>query len=447
MFRSYRPINNLQFFSKLIERTVLSRINAHMNANNLHCDAQFGYKKYHSTETMLLGLSDEVLQGFDNNRCTIVLFLDLSAAFDTIDIKILLEILQKEIGIVGSAIDWIEAFLTNRTQRVKIDNYFSDPLRVEFGVPQGSILGPNLFNVYTRSQKLVFQDRGYKSSSFADDANCRKQFSLIFQYDILKNDIASCMKNVEYWMNERKLKLNTEKTEIIIFHPSKLCDFVIINGTHFDHKCIRFSDVVKNVGFLLDKNMTLCKQVNKVVSHCYKLLKDIGSIRNTLTKKHTEMLVHSVITNRLDYCNSLYINLDAGNIFKLQKVQNSAARMVERKSRRTSARSIISNLHWLNVRSRVAFKILLLTYKSITNKCSSNLMLDFKTYNCRPNEYLMLDLKFAKTQYGRRTFAYTAPRLWNAIPVEIRSAPTTETFKRALKTFFFSNNDFVTTIL
>ena len=86
LFKSYRPINNLEFSSKLAERAVLKRINAHMTKHNLHRDSQFGYKKHHSTETMLLSLSDEILCGFDEDQCTIIMFLDLSAAFDTIDI-------------------------------------------------------------------------------------------------------------------------------------------------------------------------------------------------------------------------------------------------------------------------------------------------------------------------------------------------------------------------
>ena len=87
--KNYRPVNNLVFFSKLIERMVL---NTHMTINGLNCDTQFGYKKYHSTETMMWGIMNDVLAGFDNNKCTIVLFLDLSAAFDTIDIAKLLNI-------------------------------------------------------------------------------------------------------------------------------------------------------------------------------------------------------------------------------------------------------------------------------------------------------------------------------------------------------------------
>ena len=109
--KNYRPVNNLVFFSKLTERVVKRRTNVHMSVNALNSDNQFGYKIFHSTETMMLGVSDEVLMGFENNQCTIMVFLDLSAAFDTIDIDKLLEILHDEIGIRGAALKWFKSFL------------------------------------------------------------------------------------------------------------------------------------------------------------------------------------------------------------------------------------------------------------------------------------------------------------------------------------------------
>ena len=145
--KNYRPVNNLLFMSKLIERTVLSRLNTHMSHHNLHCDSNFGYKKFRSTETMMLGLVDEVLSGFDENECTIILFLDLSAAFDTIDFEKLLQILSDQIGIGGVALQWFRSFLIGRTQKVKIDHVFSKICEVLFGAPQGSVIGSKLFSI------------------------------------------------------------------------------------------------------------------------------------------------------------------------------------------------------------------------------------------------------------------------------------------------------------
>ena len=142
---------------------------------------------------MMIELLNEVLTGFDENKCTIVLFLDLSAAFDTIDITKLFSILEKDIGIRNNALKWFKSYLTERSQKVKINGYYSDSQLVKFGVTQGSVFGPRGFNYYVRLQPKLFNSCGFKTSSFADDTNGRKTFSLSFQYNIMKNEIPRCI--------------------------------------------------------------------------------------------------------------------------------------------------------------------------------------------------------------------------------------------------------------
>ena len=124
--KNYRPVSKLPFFSKLTERLVLHRLESHMDEHALHESTQFGYKQHHSTETMMRGMMDEILKGFDENKATIVIFLDLSAAFDTIDFDKVLEILREEIGITGNALKWFRSFLTGRKQCVKIEDQYFD---------------------------------------------------------------------------------------------------------------------------------------------------------------------------------------------------------------------------------------------------------------------------------------------------------------------------------
>ena len=439
--KNYRPVNNLVFLSKLTERVVKRRIDSHMGTNNLFNKRAFGYKSGHSTESMMTGLVNDVLTGFDENKCTVMVFLDLSAAFDTIDVDKLITILSEEIGLGGTALKWCKSFLTGRTQRVKINGEYSEKLDVKFGSVQGSVLGPKFFNIYVRSQPKVFLNSGFETSSFADDSNGSKTFSLKFQYNVLKNDVSQCVENVIKWMNAMSLKINPDKTEIILFHPKSMKDQVIIGGTMIGEECIRFSSEVKNVGVWLDNNLTMNKHVNTIVSHCYKLLKNIGRIRKIITKKHTEMLVHAVISSRLDYCNSLLFNISKSNMYKLQKVQNAAARLVAGTRKRQSVSGVLRDLHWLRVESRIIFKILLLVHKVVTGRCSENLNIKYKTFTCRPHEVLMLETKPAATKYGQRTFDYVAPRLWNALPPHIRCEENTDIFKRSVKTMLFDGTE------
>ena len=439
--KNYRPVNNLLFFSKLIERVVSKRLEEHMTVNCLHEQSQFSYKQHHNTETMMLGITDEVLRGFDNNLATIVIFLDLSAAFDTIDIDKLLQILNEEIGIGGVALEWFRSFLSGRTQRVKIGNEYSDSCEVPCGAPQGSVLGPKVFNINVRSQPLVFKYCMFSTSSFADDSNGRRSFALTFQFQIIKNEVVKCMEHIITWNNIHFMKINPDKTELLLLRPSSLNREVVIKGVLFGEQCIRFSNQVKNVGVWIDNNLCMNKHVNSIVSHCYKILKDIGRIKKYLSRIYLERFVHAVITSRLDYCNSLLVNINKDNLYKLQKVQNAAARLILGRRRRESATLALKELHWLKIEARITFKILLIVHKIIRGKCSSNLTLTYKQFNGRPCDYLLLNTPHFKTKYGKRVFEYNGSRLWNALSVEARAEEDTEKYKGMLKTLLFEGHD------
>ena len=289
----------------------------------------------------------------------------------------------------------------------------------------------------------MFRSSGFQSTAFADDSNGKKTFSICFQYNVLTHDVAKCIEKVTDWMNMMCLKINPDKTEIILFHPKSMSDLVVIRGTIVGKECIRYSREVKNVGVWVDEHLKLDKHINYIVSACYRYLKNIGRVRNILTKKHTETLVHAVISSRLDYCNSLLINIGSSKLYKLQKVQNAAARVVVCKRKRESVSDTLKELHWLRVESRVIFKVLLLVFKAIHGQCSQNLqqLLQYKRYNCRPQDLMMLETKNAKTKYGKRTFSYAGPRLWNALPLQIRTEENIESFKSKVKTLLFEGTE------
>ena len=223
--------------------------------------------------------------------------------------------------------------------------------------------------------------------------------------------------------------------------PASLNKEVLIKGVIFEEQCIRFSNEVKNVGVWLDKNLTMDKQVNQMVSHCYKILKDIGRIKKCLQQSHIERLVHAMISNRIDQYNSLYVNISKQNLYKLQKLQNAAAKLILGRGKRDSASAALKALHWLNVDARITFKILLLVFKVLKGQCSQNIELRYKTFNGRADDYLLLDTPNFKTAYGKRVFAYNGSRLWNALPVGVRMEDDVDKFKKSVKTILFEGNE------
>ena len=207
-----------------------------------------------------------------------------------------------------------------------------------------------------------------------------------------------------------------------------------------DGQCIRFSNQVKNVGVWIDCNLTMNKHVNSIVSHCYKILKDIGRVKKYLGRSQLERILHAVISSRLDQCNSLLVNMSKENLHKYQKLQNAAARLILGRRRRDSGTAALRELHWLNIETRITFKIILIVFKVLHGLCSENLTLQYKSFNGRPSDFLMLDTPIFNTKYGKRMFVYNGTRLWNALPVDFRMEENIDQFKKRLKTLLFDHH-------
>ena len=175
--KNYRPVSNLSFVSKILEKVVSSRIQTHMAMTNTSNPFQSAYKKLHSTETALLRIQNDVLMAMDNGKVTALTLLDLSAAFDTIDHTILLDRLHKWFGISGLALNWFSSYLSDRSQQIKLEDTFSSPVQLSFGVPQGSVLGPVLFSLYTTPLSTVIQGHSIPHHLYADDSQLYISFS------------------------------------------------------------------------------------------------------------------------------------------------------------------------------------------------------------------------------------------------------------------------------
>ena len=437
VFLNYRPIFNLQFLSKLIEKVVLHRLTDHMTKNGMHCHNQFGYKKCHSTETLLLEIVDETLIGFDRKTATILILLDMSAAFDTVDLNKLISILEHRIGLKGTVLAWFRSFLFGRKQKVLIHGVVSEILLTVFGVPQGSVLGPVLFNIYVASLADVAKGMGVFSSSYADDTNVRIKLSLQFQYYNITQRIPDIMKEVQLWMNTYFLKLNPGKTEIILLCPPQHRRSDKLLGAFIDNSCIRFSNTVKFLGVHMDTFLTFDSHVSAVASSSMYHLKNLSKIKRYLSQEDTKKLVHALISSKLDYCNSIVYGVNVSESSKLQAIQNRAARIVLGISPYTSVTDdMLYDLHWLKVDRRIIFKILLLVHKFFINSAPQWFGRQLVIINF--DERLLQKFYF-KSKSGRKAFSYVAPRFWNCLDRNIRMLDNTNKFKSSIKTVLFTN--------
>ncbi|XP_071803691.1 uncharacterized protein [Asterias amurensis] len=166
---NYRPVSNLPFIGKLLERLANKRLIEHFNINNLNEDLQSAYKKHHSTDRTLLKVHHDISTALSVNKACLLVLLDLSAAFDTIDQDRLMCVLERQFGVVGKAKAWFASYLSHRSQRINIGSFTSDEFPLRFGVPQGSVLGPILFNVYTAPLEAVITSYKIHYHKYADD--------------------------------------------------------------------------------------------------------------------------------------------------------------------------------------------------------------------------------------------------------------------------------------
>jgi hypothetical protein len=169
IMKNYRPVSNLSYISKVLERVVAARLKKYMTENHLDEVYQSAYKEGHSTETALVRVQNDILISLDKQNVCLLILLDLSAAFDTVQHDILLKRLKERLGIDGVALEWFKSYLTNRTQKVKIENAVSEAYLITCGVPQGSVLGPLLFTIYTAPLGDIIRRHGIEYHLYADD--------------------------------------------------------------------------------------------------------------------------------------------------------------------------------------------------------------------------------------------------------------------------------------
>ena len=175
--RNYHPISNLPFLSKILEKVVLHKRLYHLQQNNFSNPFQSAYGAGHSTETVLLRIVNDILSAVDNDK-KIVLLLDLSAAFDTIDHQILLSSLNSVFGIQSTALQWFQLYLSDRYQSTSVNNSSSSPLQLMYGVPHGSVLGPLLFLLYTTPLSDIIANHSVNHQLFADNTQLQKSAPL-----------------------------------------------------------------------------------------------------------------------------------------------------------------------------------------------------------------------------------------------------------------------------
>lgn len=245
----------------------------------------------------------------------------------------------------------------------------SDWFSLKCGVLQGSILGPVLFTLYAQPLVDIFNHHGILYHQYADDTQVYISFvDDVRGFEGARDRMERCISDVKAWLKNSFLKLNDSKTELIVFRKNCNGDD-ILHRVSIGSEVIASSETVKDLGVLLDSSCSMEHQINSVVKTCFYNISKLYKIRNYIDINVCKTMVHGLVLSRIDYCNALYVGLPRKLIYKLQKVQNAAAKLIFLQGRREHATPLLIQLHWLPVRERVQFKILLLTFKCIHGQC------------------------------------------------------------------------------
>jgi len=440
---NFRPVSKLSFISKLIEKVVHLQFTSHLITNKLLDKFQSAYKDGHSTETALARVHNDITVTLDAGGIVILLLLDMTAAFDTIDHEKLLQRLEDCCAVRGTAHKWFTSYLTNRKQAVRINNAMSDWTSVESGVPQGSILGPVLFSVFMHPLGRLLDSLGLDYHVYADDTQVYMKIDSADMANMgaVTDELEIKMDTIRGWLLENKLKLNESKSELIVMSSPAMFGAIENMRLRVGDQYLEPSSCVKDLGILFDRSLNFENAISEVVKKSYASIAMIYRIRRYLDEESTKKLVHNLIMSRLDYANVLYTGLPVASLSRLQKVQNSAARMVKKVHRMESATPLMYELHWLPVCMRVKFKLLVLTHKAIHHNTPIYLaeLLDRRVLrHPRTHQMNLLETKdYSKKTIGPRAFSVAAPLEWNTLPTDLRSTTCISVFKRKLKTFLF----------
>ncbi len=438
---NYRPISNLPFLSKILEKVVSSQLYSFLEKNDICEDFQSGFRLYHSTETALIRVTNDLLLSSDRGCISLLVLLDLSAAFDTIDHNIILNRLENFVGISGSALAWFKSYLSDRHQFVAVNEEVSYRSQVQYGVPQGSVLGPLLFTLYMLPLGNIIRKHGVSFHCYADDTQLYISSRPGETHQIEK--LMECIVDLKNWMTSNFLLLNSEKTEVLIIGPKTPTSNNLEHCLTLDGCSVNSSSSVRNLGVLFNSNLSFDSHVSSICKTAFFHLKNISKLRPMLSMSNAETLIHAFMTSRLDYCNALLGGCSARLINKLQMVQNAAARVLTRTRKYDHISPVLSTLHWLPTKHCIDFKILLITYKALNGLAPQYLSELLSHYSpSRPlrsqNSGHLIIPRISKSTAGGRSFSYLAPKLWNNLPNTVREADTLCQFKSRLKTHLFN---------
>lgn len=434
--KDLRPISILPILSKVLEKIMTEQLQEFLSSHDLIPESQSGFRPLHSCGTALLNIKDDILRARDVGLMTILVLFDFSRAFDTINHQLLLAICH-HVGISVTACQLLESYLSGRQQVVKIDESQSSFRDITAGVPQGSILGPLLYVLYTRGLPKVFQ---YCSSHcYADDTQIYCSFSP-GELQLACNNINSDIEALLRYASSHCLKINSVKTKVLVFGPGNILEEIssrtIIKVGGID---IRPVAEARNLGLILDSTLRFRSHISQCVRKGYGKLKLLYNRRHGMNKRVRSTVCNALVLSGLNYCDYVYgPSIDARDQRKIQVLQNACLRFIYgiRRRQHISHKLIVNN--WLSMTNRRLHHAATLFHRILLFK-SPPYLLNKVTFR---SDVHNVNIRFGgtvaipahRTEAFKSSFTYQISKIYNeCVPTELKSMNV-----RGFKTHFWS---------
>ena len=433
---NWRPISITCCTSKLIEKLVKKRLISFLSKHKILSDYQFGYRTKHSTTHAILNISDSILRNLDEKKHTASIFLDLSKGFDCVNHQILLKKIY-HYGIRGVAYDFFKSYLTDRLQKTFVNGVMSEWLVVVCGVPQGSVLGPLLFLLYTND---LSNASDFDINLFADDT-CLLLCNV--SLDELQRQCNHNAALVDEWFRSNKLTTNSKKaSNFLLSHctrESSTSNFKINMG----NVQLKRVESVKYLGVLLDEKVTWSQQIEYLSKRLSSAAGIFSKLRYYLDIRTMIEMYHALFNSKLQYAILCWGSTSSTSLSKLQTLQNKAIRNMNKAPRFYRLDNYYLNQRILKVHDLFYLEVAKFMHGHFHGTlpiCFSSFFIESRylhRYNTRQTSGTNYNISNFRTNRGQRSIQFQGPKIWNEIPNDIRNSAFLN-FKINVKRLIFS---------